>query len=69
MRQEWRCITCGKLLGLIDGIRLYIQSCNSPSYAADLPATAICNKCGTINELFDKKNGIDETIKHAAVEK
>lgn len=69
MRQEWRCITCGKLFGMVDGIRLYIQSNNSPSYAADLPATAICNKCGTINELLGKKNEIEGTIKHVVVEK
>jgi hypothetical protein len=54
---------------MVDGIRLYIQSNNSPSYAADLPATAICNKCGTINELLGKKNEIEGTIKHVVVEK
>ena len=69
MRQEWRCITCGKLFGMVDGMRLYIQSNNSPNYAANLPATAICNKCGTINELIGRKIEIEGTIKHVAVEK
>ena len=51
------------MLGIIDGIRLHIQFARGPKYIANLPATATCQLCGTINELLEKKVEIVETIR------
>ena len=66
MRQEWRCTNCGKMLGVIDGIRLHIQFARGPKYIANLPATSTCQVCGTINELLEKKVEIVETIRRSS---
>jgi hypothetical protein len=49
-RKEWRCVRCGKLLGLLTGERLHIRYERGNEYFATLPVTATCRRCGTLNE-------------------
>lgn len=49
-RNEWRCVQCGKLLGILAGERLHIRYERGNEYLATLPITATCRKCGTLNE-------------------
>jgi len=50
MREEWRCTRCRGLLAMVAGNRLHIRIGRSSEYTSNLPATAICRKCGTLNE-------------------
>ena len=45
---EWRCIECGKLLGVRHGARLHIRL-QRHSYVVTLPAEAICPACAAEN--------------------
>lgn len=55
MRREWNCTSCGKLLGVIEGDRLHIQFAKGYQYIVGFPASAICQKCRTLNEIYDEK--------------
>lgn len=45
---EWRCIECGKLLGVRHGARLHIRL-QRHNYLVSLPVDATCHGCGTPN--------------------
>ncbi len=49
-RHEWRCSTCGKLLGIITRGRVHIKFTRSHEYIVGFPATCSCRACGTLNE-------------------
>jgi phage FluMu protein Com len=51
MRHEWRCTSCGKLLGIQEGARLSIRFSRGYAYNVALPAEARCWRCGAVNEL------------------
>lgn len=51
VRQEWRCIRCQKLLGILEGDRLHIRFSGGHDYTVGLPATAVCRGCKKGNEL------------------
>ncbi|AZL57779.1 hypothetical protein EI545_02320 [Tabrizicola piscis] len=45
---EWRCVECGKLLGVRHGARLHIRL-QRHNYLVSLPVDATCHGCGTPN--------------------
>ncbi|HLP65938.1 MAG TPA: hypothetical protein VK181_00310 [Rhizobium sp.] len=45
---EWRCIECGKLLGVRHGARLHIRL-QRHNYVVTLPAEAVCPACEAKN--------------------
>ena len=45
---EWRCLECGKLLGIRCGGRLHIRMAGH-DYEVNLPAEAICRNCNAYN--------------------
>ncbi|WP_434619929.1 hypothetical protein [Tabrizicola sp. M-4] len=46
---EWRCLECGKLLGVRHGARIQIRF-QRHCYLVSLPVEAICRGCGTVNQ-------------------
>lgn len=48
LASEWRCLECGKLLGIRRGGRLHIRIAGH-DYSVNLPAEACCRNCGTTN--------------------
>jgi hypothetical protein len=50
-KREWRCTGCQKLLGMVTSDRLHIRLSREHEYRVGVPASAICRKCGTLNEL------------------
>lgn len=51
MRREWRCTSCGKLLGVLNRDRLHIRFARGHEYLVGFPATTVCRGCRTLNEL------------------
>jgi len=51
VRREWRCTKCGKLLGVLEGDRLYIEFTRGHRYIVTLPATTVCRACHSLNEV------------------
>lgn len=47
-KSEWRCLECGKLLGIRRGGRLHIRIAGH-DYEVNLPAEANCRGCGATN--------------------
>ena len=45
---EWRCLECGKLLGLRHGARLQLRY-HGLYYLVSLPVEAVCRGCGARN--------------------
>ncbi|WP_054008827.1 hypothetical protein [Cypionkella psychrotolerans] len=45
---DWRCLECGKLLGVRRGAKLHVRV-QGHDYTVSLPAEAICRGCGTHN--------------------
>jgi hypothetical protein len=45
---EWRCLECGKLLGVRHGAQLNIRL-QGHCYLVNLPVEAICRGCGAEN--------------------
>lgn len=45
---EWRCVECGKLLGVRYGARLHIRL-QRHNYSVSLPAEAVCPACEAKN--------------------
>lgn len=54
MEQEWRCISCRKLLAVVRGERLHIRFARGHEYLVGFPVTSVCRNCGTLNELRDE---------------
>jgi hypothetical protein len=50
-RREWRCFKCKKLLGVITGPRLHVQSVRGDHYLVGYPVTTVCRGCRALNEL------------------
>ena len=50
MRKEWRCVRCGKLLGIVEKARLHIRLARGHEYMVGFPVTGICRGCQTLNE-------------------
>ena len=48
MSCEWRCLECGKLLGIRRGARLHIRMAGH-DYGVTLPVEANCRGCGAYN--------------------
>ena len=51
VRQEWRCIRCGKLLGVVEDGRLHIRFARGHEYIVGFPASCVCRSCKALNEL------------------
>lgn len=47
---DWRCLSCGKLLGKRQGAVVLIQFARGHCYRAPRPVTAVCRSCKTLNE-------------------
>lgn len=45
---EWRCVECGKLLGVRHGARVHIRL-QRHNYLVSLPVEACCHGCGAPN--------------------
>lgn len=45
---EWRCLECGKLLGVRHGARLHVRV-QRHNYLVSLPAEAVCPVCDAKN--------------------
>ncbi len=45
---EWRCLECGKLLGMRRGAKLHVRL-QGHDYMVSLPVEAFCRGCGTRN--------------------
>ena len=45
---EWRCVACGKLLGVRHGARLHIRL-QRHNYLVSLPVEVTCHGCGSPN--------------------
>ncbi len=50
VRMEWRCVGCGKLLGVHHGDRLHLRFAQGHEFLVGLPVTGTCRGCGTLNE-------------------
>lgn len=48
--RDWRCRECAKLLGRCCGESILIQFARGHRYRASRPLTAVCRRCGTLNE-------------------
>ncbi|WP_054006376.1 hypothetical protein [Cypionkella psychrotolerans] len=48
LQNDWRCLECGKLLGVRRGAKLHVRV-QGHDYTVSLPAEAICRGCGTHN--------------------
>ncbi len=51
MKQEWRCIRCGKLLGVVEDGRLHIRFARGHDYMVGFPVSSVCRGCNALNEL------------------
>lgn len=61
-KTEWRCQQCGKLLGKVEGTRLHLKFGRGYDYLVSLPATSVCRKCHSLNELTTHKDVQKEAI-------
>jgi hypothetical protein len=50
MRKEWRCTSCGKLLGVLRDGRLHLRFARGHEYLVGFPATSVCRACRALNE-------------------
>lgn len=48
---EWRCLSCGKLLGVHRGGRVHVRVSRGDEFLAPLPVLGLCRRCGTLNEV------------------
>jgi rubredoxin len=48
---QWRCSSCGRLLGMIRTGHLHVRFTRGHEYIAALPATCTCRGCGSLNRL------------------
>jgi len=63
MKHEWRCIRCGKLLGVLEGDRLHIRFARGHQYIVGFPATSVCRSCRTLNELTMRQKAREDTTR------
>ena len=63
MKHEWRCIRCGKLLGVLEGDRLHIRFARGHQYIVGFPATSVCRSCRTLNELTMRQKACEDTTR------
>jgi len=47
---DWRCICCGKLLGIHRDGQMHLSFARGHEYLVNYPATATCRGCGTLNQ-------------------
>ena len=52
---NWRCRSCGALLGRYLDHRLQIQFARGHEYYVTLPATTRCRSCRSLNELTGRR--------------
>jgi hypothetical protein len=50
MRKEWRCLSCGKLLGVLRDGRLHLRFARGHEYLVGFPVTSTCRACRALNE-------------------
>jgi phage FluMu protein Com len=55
MNREWRCTGCQKLLGVVRDGRLQLRFARGYEYLVGFPATSVCCRCRTLNELDESK--------------
>lgn len=53
---EWRCEKCRKLLGILQGLRVQIDSARGHCYLASLPVTSTCKGCHALNEITSERS-------------
>ena len=53
-RDEWRCTSCNRLLGIHRDGGLQIKFARGYEYLVALPATCTCRGCGTLNRTSDR---------------
>ena len=47
---DWRCMGCGKLLGVRRDGLMHLSFARGHEYLVGFPATATCRGCGTLNQ-------------------
>lgn len=47
---EWRCSSCGKLLGVFRDGGMHLRFARSHEYVVTLPVIATCRGCGALNQ-------------------
>jgi phage FluMu protein Com len=57
VEHEWHCTHCGKLLGVLKGMRLHIRFSHGHEYLVGFPATSTCRGCRTLNEFALQEEG------------
>lgn len=53
--REWRCTRCQRLLGLVRHKRIHLRLAGNYEYLVTRPATAICRRCRTLNEITENR--------------
>jgi len=53
LEKEWRCRSCGKLLGCFRDGRLHLRFGGGHEYLVGFPVTSVCRGCRALNELRD----------------
>ena len=54
--RQWRCTRCRKLLGVVRNLRIHLRFGGDHEYLVTCPATTICRRCRTLNEV-DSQGG------------
>jgi phage FluMu protein Com len=60
MNNEWRCHSCGKLLGTVRRERLQIRFSRGHEYTVAFPVTGVCRSCHALNELASPPESLDQ---------
>ena len=47
---DWRCTSCGKLLGVCRSGRMHLRFTRGHEYLVGFPVQATCRGCGTLNQ-------------------
>ncbi|MDK8871734.1 hypothetical protein [Paracoccus sp. SSJ] len=50
MSADWRCNSCGKLLGIRRDGLMHLSFARGHEYLVSYPATATCRRCGALNQ-------------------
>jgi hypothetical protein len=64
--QDWRCASCGQLLGRLCDGRLHLRFGRGYEYVVSLPVTSACRGCQTLNELSQVKPARIAAVSQAA---
>jgi hypothetical protein len=54
IHHDWRCICCGKVLGVCRDGRMHLRFARGHEYLVGFPVQANCRFCGTLNEKRDR---------------